>query len=133
MNAFDELSRRDFLDRSLRLGAAGLAASCTSCSNPAAKKAADRWQIGCYTRPWAKYDYRVALDAIAEAGLSPEDIGLIVSHAMGDPVIDLAEREALSGPMAEVPMIAPIASLGHTGAASGQLGLVVGAMALDLG
>jgi sugar phosphate isomerase/epimerase len=26
------------------------------------------WQIGCYTRPWDQYDYRVALDAIAEAG-----------------------------------------------------------------
>lgn len=27
-------------------------------------------QIGCYTRPWAEYDYRVALDAIAEAGFT---------------------------------------------------------------
>jgi len=26
------------------------------------------WQIGCWTRPWAKHDYRVAMDAIAEAG-----------------------------------------------------------------
>lgn len=26
------------------------------------------WQIGCYTRPWDQYEYRVALDAIAEAG-----------------------------------------------------------------
>lgn len=26
------------------------------------------WVIGCYTRPWAKEDYRVALDGIAEAG-----------------------------------------------------------------
>ena len=26
------------------------------------------WQIGCYTRPWDKHDYRVALDGIAEAG-----------------------------------------------------------------
>jgi 3-oxoacyl-[acyl-carrier-protein] synthase II len=74
---------------------------------------------------------RLAIDAaIAEAGLSPENIGLIVSHAMGDPVIDVAEREALSGSMAEVPMVAPIASVGHTGAASGQLGIIVGAMAL---
>lgn len=28
----------------------------------------DVWQIGCYTRPWAKQDYQVALDQIAEAG-----------------------------------------------------------------
>ena len=26
------------------------------------------WEIGCYTRPWDKFDYREALDAIAEAG-----------------------------------------------------------------
>lgn len=26
------------------------------------------WQIGCYTRPWAAHDYRVALDGIAAAG-----------------------------------------------------------------
>ncbi|NOX56099.1 MAG: sugar phosphate isomerase/epimerase [Planctomycetes bacterium] len=26
------------------------------------------YQVGIYTRPWDKYDYRVALDAIAEAG-----------------------------------------------------------------
>ncbi len=26
------------------------------------------WQVGCYTRPWNKHDYRVALDAIAAAG-----------------------------------------------------------------
>ena len=26
------------------------------------------WQLGCYTRPWAAFDYRTALDAIAAAG-----------------------------------------------------------------
>ncbi len=26
------------------------------------------WQIGCWTRPWSKFDYRVGFDAIAEAG-----------------------------------------------------------------
>lgn len=26
------------------------------------------WEIGCYTRPWDQFEYRVALDAIAEAG-----------------------------------------------------------------
>lgn len=26
------------------------------------------WQVGCYTRPWNKHDYRVALDGIAQAG-----------------------------------------------------------------
>ncbi len=26
------------------------------------------WQIGCYTRPWDQFDYKVALDGIADAG-----------------------------------------------------------------
>jgi len=70
MNSFDQLSRRDFLDKTLKLGAAGLTASCTASSieSALAGERDDRWQIGCYTRPWANYDYRVALDAIAEAG-----------------------------------------------------------------
>ncbi|MCP4608184.1 MAG: TIM barrel protein [Planctomycetes bacterium] len=70
MNSFDQLSRRDFLDRTLKLGATGLAASCTAASieSALASERDDRWQIGCYTRPWANFDYRVALDAIAEAG-----------------------------------------------------------------
>ena len=67
MKSFDQLSRRDFLDRTLKLG---LAASYTAASieSALAGDRDDRWQIGCYTRPWANYDYRVALDAIAEAG-----------------------------------------------------------------
>jgi len=71
MNSFEELSRRRFLGRTLKLGAAGFAASCaaTSCSSTMTGPATESpWQIGCYTRPWADYDYRVALDAIVEAG-----------------------------------------------------------------
>ncbi|MHC4120038.1 MAG: sugar phosphate isomerase/epimerase family protein [Planctomycetota bacterium] len=67
MSSNDRISRRDFLDRTLKVGAAGLAVS--SVAGPTSiGDTADRWQIGCYTRPWGKYDYRVALDAIAEAG-----------------------------------------------------------------
>ncbi len=71
MNSFEKLTRRRFLDRTLKLGAAGLAASCASASRTQANIGSvtdGPWQIGCYTRPWANYDYRVALDAIAEAG-----------------------------------------------------------------
>jgi len=71
MNSFEELSRRRFLGRTLKLGAAGFAASCaaTSCASTMTGPTTESpWQIGCYTRPWADYDYRVALDAIAEAG-----------------------------------------------------------------
>ncbi|MFP4058428.1 MAG: sugar phosphate isomerase/epimerase family protein [Candidatus Brocadiia bacterium] len=57
-------TRRLFLARTARLGAAGLAAACRS----AHAAETPGWQIGCYTRPWDRHDYRVALDQIAEAG-----------------------------------------------------------------
>lgn len=71
MDSFDQMTRRRFLGQAARFGAAGFAISCAGISPAAdiAKPAAvSPWQIGCYTRPWDKYDYRVALDAIAEAG-----------------------------------------------------------------
>ena len=86
MNTFDELSRRDFLGHSLRLGAAGFAASYTAASTMASA-AGDRWQIGCYTRPWAKYEYRVALDAIAEAGF--KYAGLMTAKSKNNLVISV--------------------------------------------
>ena len=99
MNSFDRLSRRGFLDRTLKLGAAGLAASCaaTSSTSATARPATDgSWQIGCYTRPWADYDYRVAFDAIAEAGFkyaglmtTKSKTGLIISV---DTSLEEAER-----------------------------------------
>ncbi len=70
MNPFDQLSRRDFLDQTVKIGAAGVAASWTAASPAAATgdAAGSRWRIGCYTRPWDQHDYCVALDGIAEAG-----------------------------------------------------------------
>ncbi|MHC4642019.1 MAG: sugar phosphate isomerase/epimerase family protein [Planctomycetota bacterium] len=68
MNSLNQLSRREFLGKTVRLGTAGLAATCAATSPTLAKKSGGAWQIGCYTRPWGQYDYRVALDAIAEAG-----------------------------------------------------------------
>jgi len=62
----DRPSRRAFLARALGTGAAGALAA--SCGPLKLGRAADAWQIGCYTRPWDQHDYRVALDAIAEAG-----------------------------------------------------------------
>ena len=68
----NQLTRRKFLGRTLAAGTAGLVTghvalgAATAASPPYLQ---DRgWQIGCWTRPWAKYDYRVAMDAIAEAG-----------------------------------------------------------------
>ena len=56
-------SRREFL----RTGAA--AGLWTLTTPLAANETTDvSYSLGCYTRPWDKHDYRVALDGIAEAG-----------------------------------------------------------------
>jgi len=62
MNQPALVNRRSFLKHSTVLAA--------SCALPleSGENAAPAWTIGCYTRPFDKHDYRVALDAIAEAG-----------------------------------------------------------------
>jgi sugar phosphate isomerase/epimerase len=55
-------TRRQFL------GGAILATAGAALVRAAAEK--PRWQIGCYTRPWAEHDFRVALDGIAGAGFA---------------------------------------------------------------
>jgi sugar phosphate isomerase/epimerase len=87
MTSLDEISRRDFLDRTLKITAAGLAASCVA-GPAAADTNSERWQIGCYTRPWAKYDYRVALDEIAEAGF--KYTGLMTTKSKTNLVISVS-------------------------------------------
>lgn len=56
-------SRREFLRATAALGLAGLA-------KPSGALAVDEtaYALGCYTRPWDRFDYRVALDGIAQAG-----------------------------------------------------------------
>jgi sugar phosphate isomerase/epimerase len=91
MTRSDPLSRRAFLARTLGAGAVGLVAchgapfAVFSAEEPAMKSP---WQIGCYTRPWAQQDYRVALDAIAEAGF--KYAGLMTAKAKGGLVISAA-------------------------------------------
>jgi sugar phosphate isomerase/epimerase len=79
------LTRRRFL----WIGAA--AAGVARCSSPAdtapPAPPADgaRWRLGCYTRPWGRHDYRVALDAVAEAGFRSVGLmgtatGLVISR-----------------------------------------------------
>ncbi len=65
-------SRRQFLGSTLMLGAAGCAVTSgfSAVRLVAAGVPGGRWQIGCYTRPWDQWDYRVALDGIAEAGFA---------------------------------------------------------------
>lgn len=69
------VSRRQFFG--LMLATTSGATMISSCKT-------NRWQIGCYTRPWAKYDYRVAFDGMAEAGykyagLMTSDKGLLIT------------------------------------------------------
>jgi sugar phosphate isomerase/epimerase len=64
-------TRRTFLARTLALGTAGLAIpEILSRAAPEAVAASNGggWQIGIFTRPWGQHEYRVALDAMAEAG-----------------------------------------------------------------
>jgi len=87
MNSFKILSRRDFLGQSVQAGAAGFGACCalTSCNSAGLKQPKKgRFQIACYTRPFSKYDYITALDAIAEAGfkyagLMSSNKGLVIT------------------------------------------------------
>lgn len=73
-----------------------------------------------------------AIEAVLrDADVSPSAIGVVVSHGMGDSNMDAAEHQAITGLLAGVPMVAPIASLGHTGAASGMLELATAVLALS--
>lgn len=91
MDSVRRLSRRDFLDRTIKLGAAGLAGSYAAVSLRAAEAQSAETgpgQIGCYTRPWDKYDYQVALDAIAEAGF--KYVGLMTTNSPSRLVISVS-------------------------------------------
>jgi sugar phosphate isomerase/epimerase len=76
------VSRRHFFSRSAAIGA--MLAGGVSLPQPWAQTASAQqtsenpWQIGCYTRPWGAYDYRVALDGIAEAGF--RYVGLMTAN-----------------------------------------------------
>lgn len=56
------------MNRRLFLGRAAALAAGSVLPLGRGESASGGWQIGCYTRPWDQHDYRVALDAIAEAG-----------------------------------------------------------------
>ncbi len=72
MVTFDPITRRGFLGQAVKLAATSLLTRHVNAAGvPAApERPKGQWQIGCYTRPWDKYDYRTALDAIAQAGFN---------------------------------------------------------------
>lgn len=91
MTSFSTTTRRGFISRTMQLGAAGLmVAPAVFPRHPCAAEDADktpRWKIGCYTRPWAQHEYRVALDAIAEAGF--RYVGLMTTNSKNRLVISV--------------------------------------------
>ena len=67
----DRVTRRRFLGRTAAIGTAGVLAphAMAGLAHAAGQNpAGGGYRVGMYTRPWDKHDYRVALDAIAEAG-----------------------------------------------------------------
>jgi sugar phosphate isomerase/epimerase len=78
------LTRRAFARHVAKLAAASCASGLMR-SLPAAlaaeTTAAGPWQLGCYTRPWDQYDYRVALDGMAEAGF--KYAGIMTANTKG--------------------------------------------------
>jgi len=75
---------------------------------------------------------RLAIQAaLAQANLSASDIGLVISHGTGDPLRDAAEKEALDQELPATPLIMPIGSLGHLGAANGAVYLVIAVLAIQ--
>ena len=98
MDQAKHLTRRGFLNESMKLGAMStLAWTCATLrpghADAGAGKAAP-YMIACYTRPWAQYEYRVALDAIAEAGY--KYVGLMTAKAKKNLVlsVDTTPEEA---------------------------------------
>jgi len=69
--------------------------------------------------------------ALNQAGMNAQDIGMIVSHGIGDPLRDAAEREALDSLLPKVPVVMLAGSIGHTGASLGAVYLVTAVLALQ--
>ncbi len=67
MKTTTTVSRRDFVRVAAAASLAGIARPLEVVA-AAETKTDSAWQIGCYTRPWDQFEYRVALDGIAEAG-----------------------------------------------------------------
>jgi 3-oxoacyl-[acyl-carrier-protein] synthase II len=69
--------------------------------------------------------------ALAQAKLSADDIGLVISNAAGDPIRDAAERDALDQTLPSAAVVMPVGSMGHVGAANGAIYLVIAVLAIQ--
>jgi sugar phosphate isomerase/epimerase len=80
----DSVTRRAFLGRTVAVGATSLVAAqlLTDDSHSApAGSAESPYRVGIYSRPWDRFDYRIALDAIAGAGF--KHAGLMTTSTEG--------------------------------------------------
>ncbi|HSV98790.1 MAG TPA: neutral/alkaline non-lysosomal ceramidase N-terminal domain-containing protein [Sedimentisphaerales bacterium] len=95
-----QISRREFLNQAVAAGV-GVGAVSTLWPELASANAAsdEPYLIGCYTRPWAQYDYRVALDAIAEAGY--RCVGLMTTKSKSGLVISVGTTPEEAAQVAE--------------------------------
>jgi sugar phosphate isomerase/epimerase len=87
-------SRREILGQAAGL-AVGAFASPTWASDSAVTQETSSYRVGIYTRPWDAFDYRVALDAIAEAGY--RYVGLMTTTLPGRRLVitsDISSKEA---------------------------------------
>jgi len=103
MDQAKHLTRRGFLSGSAKLGAMStLAWTCSTLQTEqacASEGKAPAYLIACYTRPWAQYEYRVALDAIAEAGY--KYVGLMTAKGKGGLVLSVATTPEEAAQVAE--------------------------------
>jgi 3-oxoacyl-[acyl-carrier-protein] synthase II len=69
--------------------------------------------------------------ALEDANVSADQIGAVVSHAMGHGEIDAAEARVIEDLFgSQIPVTAPIGAIGHSGAAAGAIDLVIGTLIL---
>jgi len=88
MRQFSSVTRREFLGTSAALGAALAGTGLQPRRLLAAPDAAEGpYTIGCYTRPWDAFEYRVALDAIAQAGF--KHAGLMTTNSKSHLVLSV--------------------------------------------
>ncbi len=91
----NKTNRREFLSKSIQTSAAVLAftmpGGLTAASSTTEPGSNAKWQIGCYTRPWDKHDYRVALDSIAQAGF--KHAGLMTCNSEDRLVVSVKTSE----------------------------------------
>ncbi|QDV68282.1 3-oxoacyl-[acyl-carrier-protein] synthase 2 [Rosistilla carotiformis] len=71
--------------------------------------------------------------AIERAGATPEEIGIAVSHAMGDPMLDQIDAQVHQSIVPQAIVTAPKGAMGHLGAGCGVMEMSIAALALQHG